>query len=106
MVKGCDRDDATAGRCPKHVGLPDGVNSLEYGIHPGCSYLADEFCNKCGWIRTSFATTSPQPVAWVVGDPKDVLIKRLTAELMDRHAHRHDRTQCPTCSLIDEGLNT
>ncbi len=25
--------------------------SVGEGRHPGCRYLADDYCNKCGWVR-------------------------------------------------------
>lgn len=29
--------------------------------HPGCDYLAIDFCNKCGWVRTNAVPAKEKP---------------------------------------------
>lgn len=28
-----------------------GFHTTLPGTHPGCNYLADTYCNKCGWVK-------------------------------------------------------
>ncbi len=44
--------------------------TVNQGTHPGCNYLAAEYCNKCGWLRPADdARLDPrgtvEPEVWV-----------------------------------------
>lgn len=62
-------------------------------LHPGCNYFAINFCNKCGWLKsTSQAQQDAEQIAALKEQIKerDALIEKQRRNLTERTVERDD----------------